>query len=32
MSALDQPQKPVFLHDALVQIGSSRQESNEVEA
>jgi hopanoid biosynthesis associated radical SAM protein HpnH len=32
MTALDQPQKPVFLPDTLVQIGSSRRESEEVEA
>jgi hopanoid biosynthesis associated radical SAM protein HpnH len=32
MIALDQPVKPVFMPDALVQIGSSRQKPEEVEA
>jgi hypothetical protein len=32
MSALDQPQKSVFMPDTLVKIGSSRPESKEVEA
>jgi hopanoid biosynthesis associated radical SAM protein HpnH len=32
MSALDRPQKSVFMPDTLVQIGSSRRESKEVEA
>ncbi len=32
MTALDQPVKPVFMPDALVQIGSSRQKPEEVEA
>lgn len=32
MSVLDQPQRSVFMPDTLVQIGSSRRESKEVEA